>query len=307
MRPTLRSRLHAFRPPLFLSVFAAIVFSTLSLLAVATDLFWNLPIFAGYLLYVCAAVFLFLAVWASVQSLKAASPKQKFLAAAKKHEFTAKMTQDYAYRTITFASVSLCFNVIFTLSKMLMGWYYSSNWLMVLSGYYIILCISRFLLVRYGKKQEMLTDETEVLLHEWKAYRSCGFMLLVMTIFLQGVVIMIVKDGMGFAYDEIVVIAIAAYDFYCLANAVIYMIVKRKNRSPLVNSIKSISFASSLVAMLSLQTAMFASFGGGSSGESERLMNILTGTGVCTLMIILGLLMMVRAGRELKRIHRFSM
>ena len=41
-------------------------------------------------------------------------------------------------------------------------------------------------------------------------------MFIVLTVFLQGVIIMIVKNDMGFSYNEIVVIGMAAYDFYCL-------------------------------------------------------------------------------------------
>lgn len=297
----IKKRLHTIRPPLFLSVFAAVIFSTLSLLHITTDLFRSLPALIEYTLYVCAAVCLFFAVWAIVLSLKKSKPKQKILALAEKNGFTANLTQSYTYRTIIFTYVSLIINVLLTLSKMLTGWFYFSKWLMVLSGYYIILCLSKFLLIQYERKQIKLADEVSVMMHEWKAYRLCGIMLLIMTTFLQGVVIMIVKDGMGFSYDEIVLIAIAAYDFYCLINAVVYMIAQRKNHSPLVNAIKSVSLASSLVAILSLQTAMFASYSIESDVEFRQLLNILTGTAVCVLMIGLGVFMIIKANKELKR------
>lgn len=296
------AKLRAFRPSLLFSFFWATVFSTLSLIDVATNLLHKLPDFVRYILYLCAAIFLALAVWAVVLFLIVSSPRQKLLAAAGKHELTAKLTQNYAYRTILFASASLFCNVILTLSKMLTGWYYSSTWLMVLSAYYIVLCVSKFLLIRYGRGQAKLTDEKSVILHGWKAYRLCGIMLLVITTFLQGVVIMIVKDGMGFSYNEIVVIAIAAYDFCCLVNAIVYVVAQWKNRSPLVNSIKSISLASSLVAILSLQTAMFASFGAETDIAFKQMMNILTGTVVCFLMIALGFMMIIGANKELKQI-----
>lgn len=300
MKNTLVARLRAFRPPLLGSILAAAIFSTLSLLYVATDLLASLPFFIGYILYVLAAAFLSCAVWAVVLALKKSPPRQMLLAAAGRHKFTARLTRDYAYRTILFATISLLCNTVLVLSKMLMGWYYCSVWLMVLSGYYIVLCVSKFLLLWYGRGQARLADEKSARLHEWKAYRLCGIMLLIMTIFLQGVVIMIVKDGMGFSYVEIVVIAIAAYDFYCLINAMLYMIAKRKNHSPLVNAIKSISLASSLVAILSLQTAMFASFGAKTDAAFRQMMNILTGSAVCILMIALGLFMIIKANKQLQ-------
>lgn len=220
-----------------------------------------------------------------------------------KNEFTARFTRDFTFRTMTISTVSLMFNTLLSASKMFAGWYYSSAWLIVLAGYYIILCVSKSLLLRYGRRQTLLTDKTEILIHEWKAYRLCGIMLLILTVFLQGVVIMIVRDGTGFSYNEIVVIAIAAYDFYCLGSAIYYMLAKRKNHSPIVNSLKRISMAASLVSILSLQTAMFSSFGGTSDNLFKTLMNILTGTFVCAFLIVMGILSIVRANNELKQIE----
>lgn len=113
---------------------------------------------------------------------------------------------------------------------------------------------------------------------------------------------MIVRDGMGFSYNEIIVIAIAAYDFCCLTSAILYMIRKKKSHYPIVNSLKSISFASSLVAMLSLQTAMFSSFGAGENSIFKTLMNILTGTAVCVILIVFGIMMIVKSNKKMKQI-----
>lgn len=292
-------RLKTFRPPLILSVTGAVVFSALSICDIATNWFNAFPKVLSYIFYVCAAIFLSLAVWAIVLFLIKASPKQQFLEVAGQNDFTARLTQDFSYRTKITASISLIFNILLTASKLFTGWYYSSAWLMVLSGYYIILCLSKFLLLRYDRKQTKLKNKTAVIIHEWKAYRLCGIMFLVLTTFLQGVVIMIVRDGMGFSYHEIIVISMAAYDFYCLISAAVYMIKQRKKHSPIVNSLKSVSFAASLVAMLSLQTAMFSAFGAGETAFFKPLMNILTGTAVCIFLIVLGILMIAKSNKEL--------
>lgn len=296
--------LRSFRPPFVLSILCAMFFSGLALMFASTEGFKDLPEAVSYVVYVFAAVFLGLAVWALVLLLTTTSPKQQFLEVAARNRFTAKLTQDYTYRTMVISSLSLVFNIILSTSKILAGWFYSSTWLMVLAGYYLILCVSKTLLLRYGRKLTFMTDKKEVLIHEWKAYRLCGIMLFVMTAFLQGVVIMIVRDGTGFSYHEIIVITIAAYDFYCLGNAIYYMIAKRKNHSPIVNSLKRISLAASLVSILSLQTAMFSSFGGADDSGFKTLMNILTGTFVCVFLIVLGVLSIRKANQELKQIEQ---
>lgn len=300
----------AFRPPLILSVIGTLLFSGLSICmttglwkAFFGSLFPEIYEILSIIVYVCAAVFLTLGTWALVLFFKKSNPKQQFLDATGKNPFTARLTRDFKFRTMIITSGSLLFNVILSSSKMFAGWFYSSTWLMVLAGYYLILCLSRALLLSYGRRQTRLHDEHAVAIHEWKAYRLCGILLLFMTVFLQGVVIMIVRDGTGFSYNEIVVITIAAYDFYCLGNALFYMFAKRKNHSPIVNSLKMISFAASMVAILSLQTAMFSSFGAENEGSFKMLMNIFTGTVVCVILIVLGIVAIVRANGELKKME----
>ena len=59
--------------------------------------------------------------------------------------------------------------------------------------------------------------------------------------------------------------------------------------------IKYIGFATFLVSMLSLQTAMFASF-----GHEMPLENLITGTSVCEILIVLGCTMIKVANKKLK-------
>ncbi len=62
--------------------------------------------------------------------------------------------------------------------------------------------------------------------------------------------------------------------------------------------IRNIGFADALVSILSLQTAMFASFGG--DNEFIRPMNAATGTVVCLMILIMGIRMIRMAAKEKK-------
>lgn len=75
---------------------------------------------------------------------------------------------------------------------------------------------------------------------------------------------------------------------------------KRKVHSPSIMVIKYIGFATFLVSMLSLQTAMFASFGHEMPLENQNLMNLITGTSVCEILIVLGCTMIKVANKKLK-------
>lgn len=172
---------------------------------------------------------------------------------------------------------------------------------MVLAGYYAVLCAARFLLLRNSRRLAGLTDKRERRRHELRAYRLSGMLLIAMTATLQGVVILIVREGQSFFYHGTLIFAVALYDFYCLTRAVVYMVGARKKHSLVIVSVKTLSFASALVAMLSLQTAMFASFGSNLEPGLRQLMNALTGSVVCLILLAFGIFMVVGANKRLRR------
>ena len=146
-----------------------------------------------------------------------------------------------------------------------------------------------------------MTDERSGRRHELRAYRLSGSLLIVMTVALLGVVFLIVREGQGFIYHGTLIYAVALYDFYCLTRAVVYMVKTRKMHSPVLVSIKTFSFASALVAMLSLQTAMFASFGSDLEPGLRQLTNALTGSAVCLILLTIGIFMVISANKRLRR------
>ena len=112
---------------------------------------------------------------------------------------------------------------------------------------------------------------------------------------------MIVKEGNGFRYHGYLIFVVALYDFYCLTTSIVYLLKNRKAHSPAIMAIKYISLATSLVSMLSLQTAMFASFGEEMPLEEQQLMNLMTGTAVCGILVVLGIAMVMVANKRLKQ------
>ena len=169
---------------------------------------------------------------------------------------------------------------------------------MALAGYYLVLCVTRFLILRSTRSGRPLKKGESRLAREWKTYRLCGCLLVVLSFALQGVAILIVKEGQGFRYHRYLIFAVALYDFYCLTAALVYLIRKRKIHTPAIAAIKYISLATSLVSMLSLQTAMFASFGQDTPPETRQFMNLLTGTAVCGLLAVLGVAMVLVANQR---------
>lgn len=280
---------------------AAVLFSAASLRIVAADDGRRVPEAVQYIVHVCAAVSLVFAAWAVVRAVRGASLKERLRRAAQRTRFTAKLMADESFRTVVMTCGALAMDILLALMKAVAGWYYASAWLMALAGYYAVLCAARFLLLCNTRRLAALTDKSERLRHELRAYRLSGILLIVMTAVLQRIVIFIIREGQGFSYHGTLIFAVALYDFCCLTRAVVYMARTRRTHGPVLVSIKTFSLASALVAMLSLQTAMFASFGSDVGPGIRQRMNTLTGSAVCLILLAAGIFMVIGANRRLNR------
>ncbi len=294
-------KLKMWKPPVLWCSLFAIVTAAAALILVSTDYGKILSPIILYVVYACSGVAAALEVWAVIAAARNGSPLKMFSDAVHRLDFTGKLYDDYSFRTVSFAYPSLVINLIFAATKGAAGWWFSSWWFVSLAAYYGLLCMMKFALLRASRRITAIQNQTQRTLKEWKAYRFCGILLMCMTIILQGMVILILKESQTFTYDGLLIYAVATYDFYCLTIAIIYMVKNRKKHSPIIVAIKSVSVAASLVSVLSLQTAMFASFGA-SQENLQQLMNLLTGTGVCILLLLFGLYMVLHAGKQMKTV-----
>lgn len=202
---------------------------------------------------------------------------------------------DLSFRTRTSLHISLAFNLLYAVFKLLTSLYYESLWFGAVAVYYIILSALRFLLLRHVGGDESARGMAQ----EYRKYRLCGGLLFVVSAALSVMVIQMIRDGRGYQYPGYLIYAAAAYAFYSFTFAIINMVKYRKRSSPVQSAARAIHFATALVAMLSLQTAMFASFGGDEG--LQRIMNTATGSAVCIIVLCAAVFMVVRANRELKK------
>lgn len=70
---------------------------------------------------------------------------------------------------------------------------------------------------------------------------------------------------------------------------------------PFMSAVKTVSLSAALVSMLNLETAMFAQFGGEMSAQDQRIFIILTGAGVSITVVILSLILIVKATKQIRR------
>lgn len=288
------------RPPLAPSCLGAVIFSAASLWMVALPQRSRIPEAVQYAVFSLAGLCLFLSVWGLVSLLHNSTPLHRASGVAHRNPLLARLLDDRTFRTLWLGWGSLVANGLLALSKLAAGWWFTSEWFMVLAGYYLVLCVSKGLILSQNSRSAAHPSQSG-LHREWRIYRMCGFLLVALSLSLLGVAVLIVREGNGFAYQGNLIFAVALFDFYCFTSAIVYLIRNRKRHSPAIVSIKYLSFASSLVSMLSLQTAMFASFGAEMDPAGQQWMNTLTGAAVCILLVVLGLGMVVQATQRLRR------
>lgn len=158
--------------------------------------------------------------------------------------------------------------------------------------YYFILSLTKFLLL-----QHLGSDNLQIGLQK---YRFCGGLLLLMGLAMTIVVWQMINGHDGRQYPGYLIYVVAPYAFYAFGNAIKNMIKCRKLYNPILSAAKMISFATAMVSMLSLQAAMFQSFGGTLS--LRRTMSFWTGSAVCVFLFGMALYMIVHGNRQLQKI-----
>ena len=67
---------------------------------------------------------------------------------------------------------------------------------------------------------------------EWRRYRLCGVMLVLMNVALAGVVVLVVHQNGSFHYAGYLIYAMALYTFYITIMAVVNLVRYRKYQQP---------------------------------------------------------------------------
>ena len=139
---------------------------------------------------------------------------------------------------------------------------------------------------------------------QWKSYRFCGILILLMHLTLIGLVFQMVNWNRADEHGEIMIITTALFAFYKLISSFMSIAKDRKHVHPVDSSIRMLDLAQAFFAIFSLQASMFHTFG---TGEGwEHLMNILTGCALCLLIVSIGIYMIQRGTREINKLQEGS-
>lgn len=217
-----------------------------------------------------------------------------------KYRFGKRYMTDPAFKVHIHLYISLGINLLYVAFNIFSGIIYRTYWFLLLAGYYFTLALMRFLLVRYINRNKI----GSFMIGEWKRTRACAYISTLINLSLSGVILMMMYQDRGFAYHGLLIYVMAAYTFYITIAAIINIVKYRKYNSPIMTTTKSINLAASLVSMLSLETAMFASFGKDSTTEMKRTMIAATGAGICIILTAMSSYMIIHSTIFIRNFRR---
>lgn len=179
-------------------------------------------------------------------------------------------------------NAGLIVNLVYALYNAGVGFALRSWWFITLGAYFTVLSVMRFAVIHVAPKKEV--DNPDSLF----AKRFSGVMLVFLSVVVAGTVILSFVTERGIKYHQILMITIALYTFSKLTIAIVNLVKSKKDSSSITKTLRNISFADAFVSIFSLQRSMLVSFEGMSEGDI-KLFNLLTGTGVFIIVLLLGI------------------
>lgn len=187
-----------------------------------------------------------------------------------------------ALRMAAHPCAGLAMNGAYALCSCLMGAAAHSWWLLTLGAYYAVLACARFCVLMAERKAKIEPARA------MRVTRTTGVLLVLLSVCLAGINTLSAVKDRGTVFGEIIMIAIALYSFTKMTVAIIGMVKARRVASPIIRTLRNIALADAFVSIYTLQRSMLVSFPGLTTGEI-RLFNILTGTAVWLIVLLLGI------------------
>ena len=188
------------------------------------------------------------------------------------------MQDDRRFSIVFSAGCTLVINLAYGLGHAVLGVMEASSWLLVMAAYHILLGVMRFGAVLTERRH---TSERFVM-------RLCGGILVVLAIILGASTALSILQDRAMPHGLIIMLIIAIYTFWKLTMAIVHTVQAHQSGTPLTKTIRNITLASALAAMMTMQRSMLASFGADMPAGDVLLFNALTGGGVFLIVLLMG-------------------
>lgn len=217
---------------------------------------------------------------------------------SKVRERIFKVIKDYRadlwFRAEASVHISTGVNLTYSMYQALIGLTRKSIWFDVLALYYILLTVTRVLLLYY------IRNEAKDGREELRRYRRCGYMLLGLTFFVLGIGLLVNNgNSAAKAYPDHMVFVVGVFTIYTFIISIINLWRYRKLESPLISASKSVNLATALVSLYAFQASVFAQFKPYINPSVITMLNVTVAIGSFACVAYLSAHIIVRASRAL--------
>ena len=176
----------------------------------------------------------------------------------------------------------LSVNFIYAVGNCVIGFIAHSWWFITVGAYYSVLTTTRFSVLKIEQNAKKVSETADFV------RRMTGILLVVLSLCLVGINVLSVVEERGTVFHKIIMITIATYTFSKITFAIIGISKARHATSPITMTLRNISLADAFVSIYSMQRSMLVTFPGMKPVEIQ-LFNILTGTAVWIIVLLLGI------------------
>lgn len=224
--------------------------------------------------------------------------KQRVISKFERTETGKKFIREERSRIVLLTVCGFSLNLLYAFYHAVLGIINQSVWFIIMCAYYIVLSTMRLSAVLCEQKNRG-NSSNDI---EYFVMKLCGVLFILLNFVLAGAVYISLSQNIATKYGTIIMITIATYTFYKITITIIKAVKQHKNPSPLLFTIRSISYAEVAASVLTLQRSMLVSFGK-TNHTYIHTMNVLTGSAVCVFVLILGVLLIAKGTRERKNYY----
>ncbi len=256
----------------------------------------------AYIAYLVSAYALAVAVLALIKWIR--SVKKGFwdlpiIQTINRNTIGHRLLNDITFRGTASIYQGLAVNTIYALFRGVTACLYHSVWFGAIAVYYLSLGLVRLSLVYHVRRRKACKGPLEREIFEWKGYRVCGCLMLLLNGGMSGMAALMIRDNLYYEYPGYVIYLSAAYTFYTAITAAVDVFKFRKLKSPLLSASKALALTGAMMSVMALQTAMIARFGA-EDAVFRQVANTLTGAVVCVSSVAMAVFMIVRATQNIK-------
>lgn len=209
--------------------------------------------------------------------------------------------EEYGFRTLLFAFLSLIFSVAFAVFNGVFAVLEHSVWYGSLAAYYVMLILFRSgIMIADRACKKRLSDCDKLLTAQNKIHLASGAFLVVTEIAMAAAITQMVIFTPIVNRGKIMAIANAVYAFTKITTAVFNLIKAKRFADPVSQSLRCLNFADACMSMVSLTVVLLTTFGESNEDSFLLAMKACVGFAACVIILALATYIIITSAKKLR-------